>query len=355
MLTVPSTQRTERPLRAALARGSKQPTGNPSHSLSFLLWPQAPACAGRYGTLAWFVLLPTSASAQDTPDISQLAQFVRWGGVFLSLFVVGGSLVLLRVVSQLAAGFSRRFSNHRMLIQKLESVVHFTIYLLSLVIVVSLSIRLDSTALTVIGGALAFAVGFAMRDLVAAFIAGITIIFDKPFQVGDRVQYAGEYGDIVRIGLRSVRMNTLDHNLVTIPNNKILTDVTSSANYGALEMQVGIDFYIGVDQDLQRARALIQEACLTSRYCYMEEPVPISARQVIIDSYIAYHIKARPYVLDVKYEKAFETDVHIRVQTAFERHGIAPPAVLRREVASKPPAPAGEGLPGSSSTGTPEA
>src|SRR5690606_15198805 len=99
------------------------------------------------------------------------------------------------------------------------------IYVMASSVVIGLSVRLDSTALTVIGGGLAFSVGFAMRDLVAAFIAGITIMFDRPFQVGDRVQYGGEYGDIIKIGLRSVRMNTLDHNIVTIPNNKVLTDV----------------------------------------------------------------------------------------------------------------------------------
>ena len=130
----------------------------------------------------------------------------------------------------------------------------FVVYIATAAIAIGLSVRLDSTALTVIGGALAFAVGFAMRDLVAAFIAGITIMFDRPFQVGDRVSYAGEYGDIIKIGLRSVRMNTLDHNIVTIPNNKVLTDVTSSGNYGALEMQVPMDFYIGIDQDVRARR-----------------------------------------------------------------------------------------------------
>ena len=178
-----------------------------------------------------------------------MAKFIRWGGVFLSLFVIVGASVVLRLVNGAATGLGRRFSSHRLLLQKLESIAHFVIYVIASSIVLGLSVRLDSTALTVIGGALAFAVGFAMRDLVAAFIAGITIMFDRPFQVGDRVPYGGEYGDIIKIGLRSVRMNTLDHNIITIPNNKVLTDVTSSGNYGALEMQVAMDFYIGVDQD----------------------------------------------------------------------------------------------------------
>jgi small-conductance mechanosensitive channel len=219
-----------------------------------------------------------------------------------------------------------------MLIQKVESFARFAIYIATSGVCIGLSIRLDSTALTVIGGALAFAVGFAMRDLVAAFIAGITIMFDRPFQVGDRVEYAGQYGDIIKIGLRSVRMSTLDHNIITIPNNKVFTDVTSSGNYGALEMQVPMDFYVGVDQDTKLAAEIIREACLTSPYVHLEEPIPVLAKQVILQNYVAFHLKARPYVFDCKYEKPFETDVHFRVLEAFRERGIHPPSVLHRSV-----------------------
>jgi small-conductance mechanosensitive channel len=176
------------------------------------------------------IVLSPPVRAQDTPDISQLAGFIRWGGVLLSVVIIVGATVVLRFVSGAASGLSARFAARRLLIQKIESFVRFGVYVGTGAICLGLSVRLDSTALTVIGGALAFAVGFAMRDLVAAFIAGITIMFDRPFQVGDRVQYGGEYGDIIEIGLRSVQMNTLDHNIVTIPNNKVLTDVTSSGN-----------------------------------------------------------------------------------------------------------------------------
>ena len=276
--------------------------------------------------LAW----TAPAFAQDAPDLGKLAGVVRWSGVFLSFFVIIGAMVLLRVIANIAAGFSRRFANRRPTIQKVESVARFAVYLTMLAIVVAFSIRLDSTAVTVIGGALAFAVGFAMRDLVAAFIAGITIMFDRPFQVGDRVEFAGQYGDILTIGLRSVRMNTLDHNIITIPNNKVLTDVTSSGNYGALEMQTPFDFYIGADQDIELAIEIIREACLTSPFVYLDQPVPVLVKQVIFQNYVAIHLKARPYVFDCKYEKPFETDVHRRVSKAFREHGVLAPAIIHR-------------------------
>lgn len=284
------------------------------------------------GALLGALCCARPALAQEAPDFGQLAGFIRWGGVLLSLFVVAGIVVLLRVTGTLANGLSARFAARRLFIQKLESIIRFLSYMIGAGVCLGLSIRLDPTAMTVIGGALAFAIGFAMRDLVAAFIAGITIMFDRPFQVGDRVEYAGQYGDIIQIGLRSVRMNTLDHNIITIPNNNVFTGVTSSGNYGELEMQVPMDFYIGVDQDAVLAAEIIREACLTSPYIFLDKPVPILIKQEILQNYVAINLKARPYVFDCKYEKPFETDVHFRVLEAFRERGIGSPAVLHRSI-----------------------
>ena len=269
-----------------------------------------------------------SAQAQDQVDISQLAGFIQWGGVAASVVVFVLALVLLRGLEHLSKILCERFVSRRPTIQMVESAARFIVYLITIIIAVRLSLRMDATALTVIGGGLAFAVGFAMRDLVAAVIAGITIMFDRPFQVGDRVEYAGQYGDVIKIGLRSVRMNTLDHNVITIPNNKVLTDVTSSGNYGALEMQVPFEMVIGPDEDLDLAMTLVQEACLTSPYAYLDEPAPVLARQVLEGNFVLIRITARPYVFEAKYEKSFETDVTRRVRRAFHEHGIASPTVV---------------------------
>lgn len=279
---------------------------------------------------AWVVLLALLAQAavaraDDVPDLGKLAGLIRWGGVLASIPVVLGAMFLIRLVDDAGERLSVRFSNRRLTIQKIQTTARFFLYIVAIVIAVGLSIRLDATALTVIGGALAFAVGFALRDLVASFIAGITIMFDRPFQVGDRVSCGGEYGDIVKIGLRSVRMLTLDHNVITIPNNKVFTDVTSSGNYGELEMQVAMDFYIGIGEDANLAAEIIREACLSSPYVYLGRPVPILAMQLILNNYVAFHLKARPYVFDCKYEEQFRTDVHFRVLEAFRARHIGPP------------------------------
>ncbi|CAN5770206.1 mechanosensitive ion channel [soil metagenome] len=281
--------------------------------------------------------IASPASAQGLPDpssIGQFAQLIRWSGVATSLLVIAGAWVVLRVMAGFVERASRRFSARRLTLQKLNTIARFVIYIGTAIVALGLSLRLDDTVLAVIGGAVAVSVGFAIKDLIASFIAGVIIMLDRPFQVGDRVSFGGEYGDIIAIGLRSVRLQTLDDNTVTIPNNKFLTDMTSCGNYGALDMQVVMDFYIGADQDAARAQELVREAGLTSRFVHLPKPVVVLVNQVIQDSYVAVRLRLKAYVFDTRHEKAFETDVNLRTLTTLREAGIGPPAVLHRQLHS---------------------
>ena len=237
---------------------------------------------------------------------------------------------MIRFVRDLVERLSRQFANRRLLLNKVATILQFVVYVSTAAMCIMLSFRLDAGALAVIGGTVAVSVGFAVKDLVASFIAGIMIMVDRPFQVGDRIDFGGQYGDVTAIGLRSVRVQTLDDNTVTIPNNKFINDITSNANYGALDMQVKMDFLVGVDQDVATARSIVNEAAVTSRYVYLPKPVVVHVSQVIENDYVAVRLRLKSYVLDTKYEKAFETDVNLRVLAAFRERGIMPPAVLHR-------------------------
>lgn len=71
-------------------------------------------------------------------------------------------------------------------------------------------------------GGLAFAL--AAKDTVANLFGGLTVLLDKPFKMGDRIQVKGFDGTVVEIGLRSSRIQTLDGRIVTIPNADFASD-----------------------------------------------------------------------------------------------------------------------------------
>ncbi len=280
------------------------------------------------GIVGLSALVVGSADAQQVADmeaVTQLANLVRWSGVITSMMLIAGAWMFMRVMSGFIAGVSSQFSVRRLTLKKIETIVQFVLFIGTTFAVIALSFRIDQTVLALIGGSVAVAVGFAVKDLVASFIAGIIILLDRPFQVGDRIEFGGFYGDITAIGLRSVRLQTLDDNTVTIPNSKFLSDISSSGNFGALDMQVVMDFHIGIDEDLDRAREIVREAALSSRYVFLAKPIVVLVTQSVGQQIISIRLRLKAYVLDAKYEKTFETDVNLRVLRAFREAGIHAP------------------------------
>lgn len=274
--------------------------------------------------------LAAEGADEHLDNIVQFTSLIRWGGVFFSFFVILASWILLRFTNRLVETFSTQFVQYRMVLQKLQSFFQFFVYMSAGLVVFMISFRINDQILTLIGGTLAVSIGFALKDLAASFIAGLTVMIDRPFQVGDRVTFEGNYGDIITIGLRSVRMRTLTDDIITIPNNKFLSEVTMSGNYGALDMQCVIPFYIGMDQDINLARDLIQEAASSSRYIHLPKPVVVLVNQEIADNYMAIKLTCKAYVVDTVYEKLFETDITLRVMKEFKHHNIQPPMIVVR-------------------------
>ncbi|ORT49750.1 potassium transporter KefA [Vibrio sp. qd031] len=281
----------------------------------------------------------TVFATEAIPDVESLQQFaslIRWSGVFFSMVIVFATWLLLRFIDSVVENVSNQFVQYRMVLQKAQSFFQFFMYVSSGLVVFMISFRINDHILALIGGTLAVSVGFALKDLAASFIAGLTVMIDRPFQVGDRVTFEGNYGDITTIGLRSVRMRTLNDDIITIPNNKFLNEVVVSGNYGALDMQVVIPFFVGLDQDINLARTLIQEAASSSRYIHLPKPVVVLVKQTITDNYLAIQLTCKAYVVDTAYEKLFETDITLRVMEEFQKHGIAAPRIATAQINYQP-------------------
>jgi small-conductance mechanosensitive channel len=288
----------------------------------------------RFFSLAMTALMPGVLMAQNLPDVKNMeslaviGQMVNWGGIGSSLVLVVFAWLVMKLVDNLVTELGRAFADSRLFIQRLNAFFHFFVYLAVVTSIILLSFDFSPQVLTVIGGGIAVAAGFATRDLLASLVAGVMIVFDRPFQVGDRVSFGGQYGDVLQIGLRSVKLRTLDDSVVTIPNNLLLNEVSSSANFGVLDMQIDTDFYIGIDQDATLASRLVHEAALISRFIYLPKAIVVNVEEVQLNANVALRIRLKTYVLDTLYEKRFTSDVTLRVLDEFTEHDIKPPKIV---------------------------
>ncbi|MGM0604370.1 MAG: mechanosensitive ion channel family protein [Halobacteriota archaeon] len=113
-------------------------------------------------------------------------------------------------------------------------------------------------AFATLGGALALAVGFAAQDLIGNFVAGIFILKDKPFEVGDWIEWKENSGMVEDIDLRVSRIRTFDNELVTVPNGELANNaVTNPVAYQTLRQK--FVFGIGYDDDITEATEYIIE------------------------------------------------------------------------------------------------
>ena len=283
------------------------------------------------------------ATANALPsDLAVLLNTVNPTGIMMSVVVIVAAGLLLRITNNVVQNLGDIFAERRLMLQKFNAFFRFGIFISTIFAVIFLSFKLSREAMTILGGGTAVAIGFATKDLVASLVAGIMIIIDRPFQVGDRVSFEGQYGDITKIGLRSIKLQTLDDSVVTIPNNMFLNSVTTCGNYGVLDMQIVIDFHIGLDQNAKLASDLVREAAVTSRFVYLPKPIVVLVSQVVLEQCVALRIRLNLYVLDTPYAKAMETDVTLRVMDAFAKHNIQPPAILHRNLGSDVVAPGKE-------------
>lgn len=259
-------------------------------------------------------------------EATSLLSFLRPEGALPAALVLLATGFAAHFFARSFERLSKRFTGRRILLQQVGTLGRLLVIFAGVFTAATQVFAFSRDMLLGIGGTVAVSVGFAFKDLVASTVAGIIILIDRPFQVGDRVAFGDTYGEIAKIGLRTTRLVTLDDNMVTIPNAKFLTDAVSSGNSGALSMQVVVDLLVSMDTELPQARVLVRDALLASPYTYMRKPWVLLTSQVVTPTYVALQLRIKAYVLDVQYEKAFQSDLQERLLVAFRDAGIRSPS-----------------------------
>jgi small-conductance mechanosensitive channel len=113
-------------------------------------------------------------------------------------------------------------------------------------------------ALATVAAAATLAIGFAMQDVIANFVAGVFIFTDKPFRIGDWIEWDGNSGIVEDISFRVTRVRTFDNELLTVPNSN-LTDGVVKNPVAKDTLRLKVPFGIGYDDDIAKATEIIQE------------------------------------------------------------------------------------------------
>jgi MscS family membrane protein len=189
------------------------------------------------------------------------------------------------------------------------------------------------TALLGVAGVASLAAALAAQDTLANMIAGFTIMIDRPFRVGDRVELpGGRVGDVFEIGLRSTRILSPDHTVHIIPNAELAKSALINHSYPDQRINVRQRLVLAYGNDLGKAKRIALEACRLHPLV-LSDPAPgvytaeMAEHTVLVNFnfWIADHRQKGP-VLDEVLSSIYER---------FEQEGIRAPA-QRMEVSLTP-------------------
>lgn len=127
-------------------------------------------------------------------------------------------------------------------------------------------------------GVAGLALGFAAKDTLSNFIAGVLLIIDRPFEVGDRIevwnapQGTATWGDVLDIGLRATKIRTTDNLVIVIPNNEIMKRDIVNYTLMSADIRVRVDIGVAYNADIQRAKELILKVADSADWILKDPP-----------------------------------------------------------------------------------
>jgi small conductance mechanosensitive channel len=140
----------------------------------------------------------------------------------------------------------------------------------------------------------------AMQGVLGNLVAGLTIIFTKPFKIGEYIELLGVYGQVVEIELFSTTLLHTDNSHVVVPNRKIVGEILH--NYGKvrqLDLSVGIAYGTDVTVALSTVSSILRQ---NNRV--LTEPAPVIGVAALGESFISLSIKPWVNVDDFVFAQA---------------------------------------------------
>ena len=208
-----------------------------------------------------FVVLGAYLAIRSLPLNDKLVMIAS--GVIYVIMVVIVSTLIYHLLGELTkwyvAGQDETVGTvmSRQMVPMAEKIV-FLFLVGSALIVILRHFNYDIFSLVTALGIGSLAIGLAAKDTLANMISGFTIMLDRPFRIGDRIQLVdGQIGDVADIGLRSTKIKTFDNQLLIIPNSDLCNSMLTNLAFPNSRVRGRINIGVAYDSDVDQVKQLL--------------------------------------------------------------------------------------------------
>ncbi|MFH2064020.1 MAG: mechanosensitive ion channel family protein [Pseudomonadota bacterium] len=203
------------------------------------------------------------------------------------------------------------------------------VVIIALAIILSLDI-LGINVLPFVAGAgvAGIAIGFAAKDTLSNLIAGVLLIIDRPFEIGDRIEVwsapsgSATWGDVIDIGIRATKIKTTDNIIIIIPNNEIMKRDIVNYTIQSQHIRVRVNIGVAYDTNIEKAKKVIIQVAESADWILKNPPPKVVVRNFGESS---IDLQLRVWIDNARKRMDTISFVIDHLKAAFDKEGIEIP------------------------------
>ncbi|WP_300453897.1 mechanosensitive ion channel domain-containing protein [Accumulibacter sp.] len=167
--------------------------------------------------------------------------------------------------------------------------------------------------------ALSVGIGFGLQEIVANFISGLIILFERPVRVGDLITVGNTDGVVTKIRIRATTIRNADRKELVVPNKEFITGRLLNWSLSDQITRVVVSVGVAYGTDVDRAHALMREAADEHPHI-LADPPPSLSFDAFGDNSLMLTLRA--FVDDLDHRSVTMTDLHKAINRKFEQAGV---------------------------------
>ncbi len=285
----------------------------------------------KLGMFLWWFIIVTKVTGIHKPLIILKDEILAYSwtiatttisvqSIFDFVMIIVGTWFIVRLINTiLQVEVFARFTLPRGFPTAITTTLNYIIVISGTIIALS-SLGITPAQFTLVFGALGVGIGFGLRNIIANFVSGIIMVFERPVQIGDTIEINNTMGKIMGIGARSSTIKTFDGSEVLIPNADFIAKEITNWTLSDERRRKVLVFKVDFDSDIDEVMAIMKKIAV-AHPDVLEDPEPLSAFLGFGDYYLEFKL----YFWLTKNLIGAQSDIAIGIYKELKNAGIKMP------------------------------
>ncbi|MEA1919253.1 MAG: mechanosensitive ion channel [Campylobacterota bacterium] len=250
--------------------------------------------------------------------------------IFDFIIIILGTWFIARMVNTLLqVEVYSRFTLPRGMPTAITTVLNYLIIISGILIAFS-SLGISPDQFALVFGALGVGIGFGLRNIIANFVSGIIMVFERPVQIGDTIEINNTMGKVLGIGTRSSTLKTFDGSEVIIPNADFIAKEITNWTLSDERRRKVLSFKVDFDSDIEAVMEIMKRVA-TAHRDVLEDPEPVTA----FLGFGEYYLEFKLYFWLTENLIGAPSDIAIGIYREFKDAGVKMPLPKQQFINTK--------------------